>query len=125
MKKPYELIGGEEGVKRLAKEFYAVMSSRSGAKTIRDMHAADTRQIEEKLYMFLSGWMGGPDLYFEQHGTVCLTKPHASYAIGSEERDQWIACMDQALENTGASEELKAMIKKPMFAIADMMRNKL
>lgn len=122
MKTPYELIGGENGVRNLAKEFYVVMSARSKAKTIREMHAPDTSEVEQKLFMFLSGWMGGPDLYFEKYGTVCLTKPHAGYSISSEERDQWLDCMDQALDNTGASDELKAMIKQPMFAIADMMR---
>jgi len=123
MTTPYSLIGGTNGVRKLAKEFYAVMSIRSEAKAIREMHAPNLSEIEDKLYMFLSGWMGGPDLYYEKYGTVCLTNPHAGYAISHEERDQWLDCMDQALENIDASDELKSMLKQPMFAIADLVRN--
>ena len=124
MTTPYNLIGGENGVRQLAKEFYAVMSVRSEAKSIREMHAPNLDEIEDKLFMFLSGWMGGPDLYYKKFGTVCLTNPHAGYAIGTKERDQWLDCMDQALENTGASEELKTMLKQPMFDIADLVKNR-
>lgn len=124
MTTPYNLIGGENGVRKLAREFYDVMSSRSEAKTIREMHAPDLSVIEDKLYMFLSGWMGGPDLYYEKYGTVCLTNPHANYAIGNNERDQWLDCMDQALDKIGASDELKAMLRQPMFNIADLVKNR-
>lgn len=124
MKTPYELIGGEAGLRKLVTEFYQIMSHRQEAETIRKMHKKDTTEIEEKLFMFLSGWMGGPDLYYQKTGSICLNKPHSAYSIGSDERDQWLSCMDIALDNTGASEELKEMIRPPLFAIADMMRNK-
>ena len=57
-------------------------------------------------------------------GTVCLTDPHAAYHIGPRQRDQWLACMDAALERIDASEELKAMLKEPLFRIADTVRNR-
>jgi hemoglobin len=53
-----------------------------------------------------------------------MTTPHKPYAIGPQERDQWLLCMDHALERIGASEELKAMLKEPMFEVADMIRNR-
>lgn len=123
MNTPYELLGGEEGVRELASEFYNVMSAREDATTIRKMHAANLSGIQEKLFMFLSGWLGGPNLYLKKYGTICLSSPHAKYAIGSDERDQWLACMDQALDNVGASEEVKGMLKEPMFNLADVMCN--
>ncbi|WP_299200037.1 group II truncated hemoglobin [uncultured Amphritea sp.] len=123
MSTPYELLGGEVGVRSLANEFYQVMAQRADASTIRAMHAKDTSAVAEKLFMFLSGWMGGPDLYFEKHGTVCLSGQHAKFAIGSNERDQWLRCMDQALVNLNASDELIEMLKDPVFNLAEMMRN--
>lgn len=123
MSTPYELLGGEAGVRALANELYQVMSQRPEARTIRSMHAKDTADVAEKLFMFLSGWMGGPDLYFQKYGTVCLSSQHAKYAIGRDERDQWLGCMDQALVNINASDELIDMLKEPVFRLAEMMRN--
>lgn len=119
---PYVLLGGDEGVRRLAKAFYAAMDRLPEAKTIREMHKDNLDEIEEKLYEFLSGWLGGPHHYFNKYGTVCLTKPHRPYVIGEAERDQWLQCMDEALDEVGAPDELKAMLKKPFFTIANMMR---
>lgn len=120
---PYELLGGEPGVRQLADEFYQVMSQRKEASGIRKMHSANLSPIKEKLFMFLSGWMGGPDLYLQKHGTICLSSPHAAYSIGRDERDQWLACMDEALLNIDASDELREMLKEPMFQLAEVMRN--
>jgi hemoglobin len=87
------------------------------------MHKENMDEIRKKLKNYLTGWMGGPPIYQMVTGTVCLTDPHEPYAIGPRERDQWLLCMDTALERTGASEELKEMLKVPMFRIADTVRN--
>lgn len=121
---PYHLLGGEEGVRRLATTFYDVMAELPQAAEIRHMHAENMDEIKQKLFEYLSGWMGGPRLYAEKYGTVCLTKPHQPYAINANHRDQWLLCMDEALERVGASEQVKAMLKEPMYGIADMIRNR-
>lgn len=123
MQTPYQLLGGEEGVRKLAETFYDVMDELPEAETIRKMHGESLVDIKEKLYEYLSGWLGGPHHYFKKYGSICLTKPHKPYAIGPAERDQWLMCMDEALRRIGASEELKAMLKDPMFGIADAIRN--
>ncbi len=123
MQTPYQLLGGEEGVRKLAAAFYDVMDELPEAEVIRKMHGESLVDIKEKLYEYLSGWMGGPHHYHKKYGTVCLTKPHKPYAIGPAERDQWLLCMDEALRRVGASEEVKAMLKQPMFNIADAIRN--
>lgn len=120
---PYQLLGGEEGVRKLAETFYEVMDELPEAETIRKMHAESLVDVKQKLFEYLSGWMGGPHHYHKKYGTICLTKPHQPYAIGPAERDQWLMCMDEALRRIGASDELKAMLKEPMFGIADAIRN--
>jgi hemoglobin len=124
MSTPYELLGGDEGVKRLAYAFYQAMDQLPEAAGIRKMHAQSLSDVSEKLYQYLSGWLGGPGLYQEKFGTVCLTKPHKPYAIGAAERDQWLLCMDKALEDIGASDEVKTMLKQPMFRLAQFISNK-
>jgi hemoglobin len=124
MQTPYELLGGEPGVRALADAFYDVMNELPQAETVRAMHKANLDSIKQKLFEYLSGWMGGPRLYFEKYGKICLDKPHEPYAIGTAERDQWLLCMDTALERINASEEVKAMLKQPMFNMAERMRNR-
>ncbi|MBT5445625.1 MAG: hypothetical protein HON77_21150 [Gammaproteobacteria bacterium] len=80
-------------------------------------------QKSSMLAAYLTGWMGGPPVYQAIKGTVCLTDPHEPFRIGPKERDQWLACMDEALIRIGASEELKTMLKEPLFLVADTVRN--
>ncbi len=122
-KTPYQLLG-EQGIRDLVSAFYDIMDTLPEAADIRRMHADDLDPMKEKLSDYLIGWMGGPPLYLEKHGTVCMTEPHAPYAIGPDERDQWLLCMNKALEQVGASEEVKEMLKMPMFRVADAVRNR-
>ncbi len=119
---PYQILGAD-GIRQLATAFYDAMDELPQAANIRTMHAQNTDKIKEKLYEYLTGWMGGPPLYADKNGSVCLTDPHKPYGIGPAERDQWLLCMDSALEKVGASEELKAMLKVPMFRVADTVCN--
>ena len=119
---PYEILG-DQGIRDLAAAFYGVMDELHEARGIRAMHAADTDDVQRKLAAYLTGWMGGPPVYLAMNGTVCLTEPHAPYRIGPDERDQWLLCMDRALERIGASEALKTMLKEPLYAIAETVRN--
>ncbi len=121
---PYQLLGGEDGVRRLCEAFYDCMEQLPEAADIRRMHGEDLSGIRQKLFEFLSGWLGGPHLYAQKYGSICMTGPHRPFAIGPKERDQWLLCMDRALEQIGASEEVKAMLKQPLQAIADMIRNR-
>jgi hemoglobin len=119
---PYQILG-DEGIARLVDAFYDAMDELPQAAAVRAMHKENMDEIRKKLKNYLTGWMGGPPIYQMVTGTVCLTEPHEPYAIGPKERDQWLLCMDTALERTGASDELKEMLKTPMFQIADTVRN--
>jgi hemoglobin len=120
---PYEILG-EDGIRELVNAFYDIMDRLPEAASLRAMHAEDLTPIKEKLAEYLIGWMGGPPLYAQKYGSVCMTTPHEPYHIGPEERDQWLLCMNRALEETGASDELVEMLKIPLFRIADAVRNR-
>lgn len=123
-KTPYEMLGGEPGVRQLVHEFYAIMDENPEAAGIRAMHGKSLDSIEQKLFEYLSGWLGGPMLYQQKYATVCLSAPHAPYPIGASERDQWLRCMELALERVGASQELKEMLAEPLFRVADIIVNR-
>ncbi|MFK7976425.1 MAG: group II truncated hemoglobin [Halioglobus sp.] len=120
---PFQILG-EQGIRELCNTFYEVMDTDPELKALRDMHAEDLEPMKGKLAQYLIGWMGGPPLYDDEHGTVCLTDPHEPYHIGPKERDEWLACMDKALIETQASEELIEMLKIPLFRVADAVRNR-
>lgn len=121
---PYELLGKEDGIKKLAAAFYDAMDELPEAETIRKMHSQSLVDIKQKLFEYLNGWLGGPHLYQEKYGTICLTAPHAPYSIGEGERDQWVMCWDKAMEVIDASDEVREMVRPAIFQMADFMRNR-
>ena len=119
---PYSILG-DDGIKELAHTFYEVMQELPQAESIRAMHAENLDPIKRMLTAYLTGWMGGPPVYQALKGTVCLTDPHASFRIGPKERDQWLLCMNEALQRINASEALRDMLEKPLYHVADTVRN--
>jgi hemoglobin len=123
----YDLLGGEPDalirIREIVEAFYDVMDSDEKAKTIRQMHPEDLTSSREKLFMFLAGWTGGPQLYIERYGHPFLRRRHLPFKIGVDERDQWIYCMTKGLLNLKMEEaKIKALLNA-LYPIADFMRN--
>lgn len=121
---PYALLGGDAAVRALVERFYDLMDLEPQYAAIRRLHAPDLAHAREKLYLFLSGWLGGPSLYIERYGHPMLRRRHLPFAIGSRERDQWMACMEQAMVEVGVNEALRARLREAFFQTADWMRNR-
>jgi hemoglobin len=120
----YQRIGGEAKIRALVDRFYELMDTLPEAYGIRKMHTEDLQDINEKLFQFLSGWMGGPQLYVEQHGHPMLRRRHLPFQIGDTERDQWMLCMNQALEDVVEDEALRCELSDAFAKVADHMRNR-
>ena len=121
---PYQQIGGEAGLRRLTDRFYDLMDTVPEYYGIRKLHPQDLTGSRDKLFMFLSGWLGGPGLYVEKYGHPMLRARHLPFAIGLAERDAWLACMLQAMEDTGVEETLRMALLKAFYGTADWMRNR-
>ncbi|HEY9148499.1 MAG TPA: group II truncated hemoglobin [Gammaproteobacteria bacterium] len=119
----YDRIGGEAKVRELVDRFYDLMDSLPDTRPLREMHARDLRVSREKLYMFLSGWLGGPQLYIEKYGHPRLRQRHMPFAVDAAARDQWMQCMVQAMEDVGIEESLREELKAAFYKTADFMRN--
>lgn len=120
----YDTIGGEEKVRALVDRFYDLMDELPEASEVRAMHAKSLKASRQKLFEFLSGWMGGPNLYIENRGHPRLRMRHMPFSIGTEARDQWLRCMDQALDEVVQDEAVREQIKDSFARIADHMRNR-
>ncbi len=125
METHYARIGGEAAVRRLVDRFYDLMDQQQEFQGIRELHAKSLKASREKLFLFLSGWLGGPQLYVEKYGHPRLRQRHLPFAIGESERDQWMSCMVQAMQDIGLEEGLREELKRAFRKTADFMRNKV
>jgi len=120
---PYEQLGSDAGIRALVDRFYDLMDSAPEATNVRALHAESLKQSREKLYLFLSGWVGGPPLYVERFGHPRLRARHLPFAIGERERDEWLWCMDRALTAHEIPGPLRELLRERLHALADHMRN--
>lgn len=119
----FKLLGGVEQIRALVERFYDIMDSDPKAATIRALHSRDLTSAREKLFMFLTGWTGGPQLYIERYGHPFLRRRHAPFAIGESERDQWMYCMIKAMQEIGIEEQVQLKLAEALYGVADFMRN--
>lgn len=120
---PYQRIGGDAAIRTLVDRFYELMDELPEAYAARKIHPADLTESGNKLFDFLSGWLGGPQRFIEKHGHPMLRRRHLPYAIGPEERDQWLMCMKQALEETVEDASLRETLYAQFLQLGEHMRN--
>jgi hemoglobin len=120
----YHALGQEDGIRALVERFYELMDSLPEASTIRAMHPTDLSSSIEKLYMFLVGRFGGPNLYIERHGHPRLRQKHMPFAIDTAGAAAWMACMSQALKEQVEDEELRSYVETFLGGVADFMKNR-
>ena len=123
----FELLGGDtngiENIRNLVENFYDIMDSDPKVVTLRAMHQADLTETREKLFMFLSGWTGGPQLYIERYGHPMLRRRHMPFAIDESARDQWMYCMIKSMHQQGFDDALMTKLAEQLYGVADFMRN--
>jgi hemoglobin len=119
----YEAIGGEAVLRQLVSRFYEYMDTLPEASGIRAMHAPSLDGAESKLFKFLSGWLGGPNLYWEEFGHPRLRMRHFPFAIGTSERDQWMLCMNKAIDDCIEHPILRERLSNALRQTADHMIN--
>jgi len=120
---PYELLGGERGVLSLVDRFYFFMDTLPEVAGIRAIHAKSLAGARDKLFKFLSGWLGGPDLFIRQYGHPRLRQRHFPFAIGKAERDQWMLCMNKALDEMPMDAAFRENLSLALQQLATHMIN--
>ena len=123
MTTPFEVIGGEEKVKALVEHFYDLMDLEPAYADLRRAHGTDLARARQNLFWFLCGWLGGPPHYESRFGHPRLRARHLPFVIGIKERDQWLACMDQAMGDVGVDQSLREKLRESFSQTADLMRN--
>lgn len=122
-KQAYKLLGEEQGCRALAETFYGIMDKVPEAQRIRNMHAPDLQHTCDNFTLFLCGWLGGPPLYKDKHGSPDLTGLHALLPINAEDRDMWLSCMEQAIRQQPIDEGFKDYLVKRFRKPAEKIYN--
>jgi hemoglobin len=116
-------VGGEAAVRRLVDRFYDLMDLEPAYAQLRAAHPGGLETARDKLFWFLCGWLGGPDHYIERFGHPRLRARHMPFRIGIAERDQWVACMAQAMAECELDPPLQQRLTESFMGTADWMRN--
>ena len=120
----FSWVGGEPAVRALCDRFYDLMDLEPAFADIRALHPASLDDSRDKFFWFLCGWLGGPQHYVERFGHPRLRARHLPFPVGIRERDQWLACMHQAMTELQLDAELVRRLDESFFKTADFMRNK-
>jgi hemoglobin len=120
----FELLGGEDGLRKLVDSFYDHMDTDAAWAVLRALHPPQLTGSRDKLFWFLCGWTGGPDHFVERFGHPRLRARHLPFSIGVTERDQWLGCMQQALAAQNWPQTMQQRLLAAFFDTADWLRNR-
>ena len=120
----FDRLGGEPAVRALVDRFYDLMDLDAAYAELRALHPTMLDGSRDKLFWFLCGWLGGPQHYADRFGHPMLRARHLPFRIGIRERDQWLACMRQAMTELQFDPQLAQRLGASFFDTADWMRNR-
>ncbi|QEY23713.1 group II truncated hemoglobin [Neisseria animalis] len=120
----YNLLGADKGVDEIVTRFYDLMDLEPQYAELRQTHGETLDYARDRLFKFLSGWLGGPPLYEEAHGHPRLRQRHMPFEVDMQTRNQWIACFAQALRELAVQTDYAEAVLIRLFALGDWMRNR-
>ncbi len=120
----FDEVGGESALRRLVSAYLAALETRPDARALRALYPKSLAVYSERMTEYLTGWLGGPPVYLQKHGMPMLRERHVSLPIGSRERDMWMNCMRDAIEQTVAEPLLRERLEAAFWRLADAMRNR-
>jgi hemoglobin len=120
----YEAVGGDATIRALSRRFYELMDTLPEARRVRAIHPPSLQGSEDKFYDYMTGYLGGPPLYTDKYGHPRLRSRHFGAEIGPVERDEWLLCFRQALQETVSNPKLREILLPPIERLADHMQNK-
>lgn len=123
---PFEQLGGEEVVRKIAAAFYRFMDETEPA--LARLHKLDDQgrvhpDARERFALFFIGWLGGPDTYMQRHGHPRLRMRHAAVVVDEAMRDAWLRAMMRALDENGISGDIRQFLDVRLTEVATFLIN--
>ena len=120
----FQAAGGIDGLRQLIDNFFDRMGSDERFVTIYNLHPDDKEMSRDKLHRFLCGWLGGPRLYNEKYGSIGIPRVHAHLPITLVERDQWLTCMRESVEEQQFAADFKKYLMEQLYVPAEAVRRR-
>jgi len=116
---PYEAIG-EETLSQLVDTFYSHVQNHP---LLAPIFPDDLTETARKQKQFLTQYLGGPQLYTEEHGHPMLRARHLPFEITPSRANAWISCMQTAMKETGLEGEIGDFLLHRLQLTAQHMVN--
>ena len=112
---------GAENIQTLVDRFYDLVFAHP---QISHLFKTDKAVIKEKQRLFLTQFLGGPDLYSQQYGHPQLRARHLPHPIENDDAVAWLECMNKAIGTLTIDEKLKDELFKRFIPTAMFMVNR-
>ncbi len=119
----FERIGGKATVERLVDAYLEVLRTNPANSALCAYYCHGFDHYKTRMQEYITGFLGGPALYMQNHGMPQLREQHQKLAITPELRDLWFGCMNQALEMEITDAALRRELAAVFWNAADSMRN--
>ncbi|WOV85074.1 globin [Sporosarcina jeotgali] len=117
---PYEEIG-EARLSELIDRFYAKVAVHPDLIPI---FPPDLTETARKQKQFQTQYLGGPNLYTEEHGHPMMKARHMPFAITPKRAEAWLACMAEAMDEVGLDGPLREIYYQRLVLTANHMVNR-
>lgn len=121
----YDAVGGQQGLTILSNTFYDFVESTPEGRPVAKLHLRGhgIGHARIELVNFLSGFLGGPNLFAEKWGHSNVRHIHDHVTINQQASDSWMACMEMAMNKLEYDNELKQRLRENFLVIATLLIN--
>ncbi len=112
---------GEENLRKLIHDFYENIAS---DPVMRPMYPMNLAPAEERLYLFMQQYLGGPQTYNELRGHPRLRQRHFPFPVDLNARAHWMDCMMRAMRKNPMDDESKAFLESYFEDTATFLLNR-
>lgn len=116
---PYEEIGAET-LEKMMTIFYSNVANNP---TLKPIFPEDLTETARKQTQFQTQYLGGPNLYTEEHGHPMLKARHMSFKVTPERAQAWLECMSDAMDEVGLDGKFREIYFKRLVLTAHHMIN--
>lgn len=112
---------GDQKIKKLVHDFYIEIRSDS---LLRPMYIDSLETAEERLYLFMIQYLGGPRTYEDKRGHPRLRKRHVNFIVDENAKDSWLKNMRTALDKSEIEDEDQEYLWNYFKQTAEFLKNK-
>ena len=116
---PYEELGAEK-LSELMHAFYARVAQHPALKPI---FPEDLTETIRKQIQFQTQYLGGPNLYTDEHGHPMMRARHMHFKITPDRAQAWLECMMEAMDVVGLEGKFREVYFKRLVLTAQHMVN--